>query len=212
MCRLPRRCTRAAPAGFVVCHRRVNSNVRAHYRSVVAEFVLETPRLRARRVESADVEAMLSVYGDLEVVRWVGNGEPFDRALCERWVEITHADYAKRGYGMFALVERQSGEVIGFGGLVHLYSQTEVELKYALHRSRWGQGFATEAAAALLAYGAAQFGLTEIIAATAPENEPSHRVLLRAGMLRGALRRLDDGTFTQLFVWQPAGTVAHSAP
>lgn len=175
------------------------------------EFVLETPRLRVRRIDSADVEAMHSVYGDLEVVRWVGNGEPFNRALCERWVKITQDDYAKRGYGMFALVERQSGEVIGFGGLVHLYSQTEAEIKYALHRSRWGQGFATEAAAALLAYGAAHFGLPKVIAASAPENEASHRVLLRAGMQRGALQREDDGTFTQLFVWQPA-TVAHSAP
>jgi RimJ/RimL family protein N-acetyltransferase len=178
----------------------------------MTEFVLETPRLRARRIVSADVEAMLSVYGDPEVVRWVGNGEPFDRALCERWVEITHADYAKRGYGMFALVERQSGDVIGFGGLVHLYSQTEAEIKYALHRSRWGHGFATEVAAALLAYGATQFGLPDVIATTAPENEASHRVLLRAGMRRGALRRDDGGTFTQLFTWRPAATVPRTAP
>ena len=148
---------------------------------------------------------MLSVYGDAEVVRWVGDGEPFDRALCERWVEITRADYVKRGYGMFALVERQSGEVIGFGGLVHLYSQTETEIKYALHRGRWGHGFASEAVAALLTYGASRFGLPEVIAATAPENEASHRVLLRAGMRRGAMRQDDDGTFTQLFVWRPVG-------
>jgi RimJ/RimL family protein N-acetyltransferase len=178
----------------------------------MTEYVLETPRLRARRIYSADVDAMLSVYGNPVVVRWVGNGEPFDRALCEKWVEITHADYAQRGYGMFALVERQSGEVIGFGGLVHLYSQTEAEIKYALHRSRWGYGFATEAVAALLAYGAAQFGLPEIIATAATENKASHRVLLRAGMQREALRRSADGTFTQLFIWRPGSTVARNAP
>jgi RimJ/RimL family protein N-acetyltransferase len=178
----------------------------------MAKFVFETSRLGARRIDSADVEAMLSVYGDPEVVRWVGNGEPFDRALCEKWVEITRADYAKRGYGMFALVERQSSQVIGFGGLVHLYSQTEVEIKYALHRSRWGHGFATEAAAALLAFGATQFGVSEIIATSAPENEASHRVLLRAGMQRGALQRDDDGTFTQLFTWRPTATMSRSAP
>ena len=178
----------------------------------MTKFVLETPRLRARRIDSADVETMLSVYGNPDVVRWVGNGEPFDRALCEKWVEITTAEYAKRGYGMFALLERRSGEVIGFGGLVHLYSQTEAEIKYALHRSHWGRGFATEAAAALLAYGATQFGLPQVIATTAPENEASHRVLLRAGMQRGALRRDEDGTFTQYFNWRPPATVPLSAP
>jgi RimJ/RimL family protein N-acetyltransferase len=108
----------------------------------MSAFVLETPRLRARRIDSTDVEAMLSVYGDPEVVRWVGNGEPFDRALCEKWIGITHQDYATRGYGMLALVERRSGEVVGFGGLVYLDSQTEAEIKYALHRSRWGRGHA----------------------------------------------------------------------
>ena len=175
-------------------------------------FVVETLRLHARRIDSTDVEAMLSVYGDPEVVRWVGNGEPFDRALCEKWIEITHQDYATRGYGMLALVERHSGKVIGFGGLVCLDSQTEAEIKYALHRSRWGCGFATEAAVALLAFGAAQFGLPEIIATAAPENEASHRVLLKAGMQRGALRRNEDGTFTQLFVWRPGVTVPRNAP
>jgi [ribosomal protein S5]-alanine N-acetyltransferase len=176
----------------------------------MAEFVLETPRLQARRIDSTDVETMLSVYGDPEVVRWVGNGEPFDRALCERWVEITHKDYATRGYGMLALVERESGNVVGFGGLVHLESQTEAEIKYALHRSRWGHGLATEAAAALLALGAARFGLPIVIAATALENEASQRVLLKVGMRRGALRRNEDGTLTQLFAWRPGATVRNA--
>jgi [ribosomal protein S5]-alanine N-acetyltransferase len=155
---------------------------------------------------------MLGVYGDPEVVRWVGDGEPLDRALCEKWIAVTHQNYATRGYGMFALVQRESGQVVGFGGLVHPGGQPEAEIKYALHRSSWGQGFATEAASALLAYGASVFGLTEIIATTAPENEASHRVLLKAGMARGALRENDDGTFTQLFVWQAGSPTQRNAP
>jgi ribosomal-protein-alanine N-acetyltransferase len=167
------------------------------------QLVLETARLRVRRIDIEDLEVMLGLYSDPEVVRWVGNGEPFDRSLCEKWIGITRADYAKLGYGMFALVERQSGDVIGFAGLVHLYSQADVELKYALRRDRWGQGFATEAASALLMYGANQFGLSYVIATTAPENEASHRVLLRAGMQRGDLLHEKDGTVTQLFSWRP---------
>jgi hypothetical protein len=40
------------------------------------EFLLETSRLRVRRIEAADIDAMCAVYGDPEVVRWVGDGVP----------------------------------------------------------------------------------------------------------------------------------------
>ena len=51
-----------------------------------------------------------------------------------------------------------------------------------------------------------------VIATTAPENEPSQRVLLKAGMQRAALRANDDGTFTQLFVWHPTLATPSNAP
>ncbi len=176
------------------------------------DFVFETARLQARRLELTDVDSLLCVYGDQEVVRWVGDGEPLNRALCEKWVEVTLNNYATRGYGMFVLFDRESGAVVGFAGLVHPDGQPEVEIKYAFHRSHWGQGFATEAASALLAYGASHFGQAEVIATTAPENEASHRVLLKAGMQRGALRENDDGTFTQFFVWHPSLATTSNAP
>lgn len=172
--------------------------------NAMSELVLQTRRLLARRIGPTDVEPMLGVYGDPEVVRWVGDGKALGRAQCEKWVEVTQANYASRGYGMFALEARESGAIVGFCGLVHPGGQAEAEVKYAFHRSCWGQGLATEAVSALLPYGASRFGLTEIIATTAPENAASHRVLLKAGMRRGALRREDDGSLTQLFAWRPA--------
>lgn len=182
----------------------LGSNVSAINDLRMPDFVFETARLQARRLQPTDVDTMLGVYGDREVVRWVGDGEPLDRTLCEKWVEVTVNNYATRGYGMFVLVDRESGAVVGFAGLVHPGGQPEAEIKYAFHRGHWGQGLATEAASALLAYGASQFGLAEVIATAAPENEASHRVLLKAGMQRGALRENDDGSFTQLFAWHPS--------
>jgi RimJ/RimL family protein N-acetyltransferase len=164
-------------------------------------LIFETPRLVARHLEPADADAMHDVYGDAAAMRWVGDGEPLDRAGCVHWIEVTARNYALRGYGMSALVERASGRIVGFGGLVHPGGQTEVELKYALRRDCWGRGFATEAAAGFLAYGAAAFGIRRVIATTAPDNLASHRVLLKAGMQRGDLRRNDDGSQTQLFAW-----------
>lgn len=166
--------------------------------------IFATPRLRGRRLVPADVDALLEVYGDAEAMRWVGDGQPLDRAACERWIDVTLRNYATRGYGMFALVDRAgegSDAVIGFAGLVHPGGQREAELKYALRRASWGRGLATEAAAALLACGAARFGLERVIATAYPDNLASHRVLEKAGMRRGELRREDDGSDTQLFEW-----------
>lgn len=180
--------------------------------NTMPELVFQTRRLLARTIGPTDVEAMLGVYGDPEVVRWVGDGKPLNRSLCEQWIHVTHANYASRGYGMFALETREPGATVGFCGLVHPGGQADAEVKYAFHRSSWGQGFATEAVSALLPYGASRFGLTEIIATTAPENAASHRVLLKAGMQRGALRREDDGSLTQLFAWRPSAVGQRDMP
>ena len=47
-------------------------------------------------------------------------------------------NYAKRGYGMFALEEKATGRVVGYCGIVHPGGQPEPEVKYALRRSHWG--------------------------------------------------------------------------
>jgi RimJ/RimL family protein N-acetyltransferase len=169
----------------------------------MSQPIFQTPRLEARHITTADVDSMLAVYGDPLVVRFVADGTPLDRARCEQWVEVTLRNYATRGYGMVALTERATGSIVGFCGLVHPLGQVEPEIKYALRHDCWGKGFATEAAVGLLGY-ARQLGLRQVIATTDPENEPSHRVLLKAGMERSELRLNGDGSFTQLFRWVPS--------
>ncbi|WP_051414436.1 GNAT family N-acetyltransferase [Pseudoxanthomonas suwonensis] len=164
----------------------------------MSQAVFQTTRLIARRLDRGDVDAMLAVYGDPDVVRYVGDGTPLDRRGCERWVEVTLRNYATRGYGMFALVERATGAIVGFCGLVHPSGQAEPEIKYALHRGHWGRGFATEAARALLDH-ASHLGLGEVIATLHPGNEASARVLAKAGMLDLGLRRETEGPGTRFF-------------
>jgi ribosomal-protein-alanine N-acetyltransferase len=127
------------------------------------------------------------------------------RCLSMEDVEVTERNYATRGYGMTALVLKESGEVVGFCGLVHPGGQPECEIKYALRRAFWGQGLATEAVRAMLAYGARTHGLSRVIATIYPENTASARVLAKAGMQEVETRQNDDGTFTKVFAWQPPG-------
>jgi len=166
---------------------------------------IETARLTIRRIVPADVDALFTVYGDAESMRWVGDGQPLTFERCEQWVRVTEKNYAVRGYGMFALEERASGRVVGFAGLVHPGGQDEAEIKYALERPSFGRGYATEAASALLDYGRSVAPGRRIIATAFPENVASHRVLAKAGMRRAETRANNDGTTTLVFALEISG-------
>ena len=167
----------------------------------MSDVVFSTERLVVRRWRDSDLSNLLAVYGDAEAMRWVDDGKPITVEECIKWLGVTRTNYEKRGYGMFAVEERAAPKVIGFCGIVHPGDQAEPEVKYAYLRSHWGRGIATETVAGLIQYGAATHGLRYIIATTAPANVASHRVLLKAGMERGALRDNGDGSHTQLFHW-----------
>jgi len=163
-------------------------------------IVATTGRLLIREISPADRDAMLAVYGDVDVMRWVGDGSPLTPEECDRWLEVTAHNYQHYGYGMFAITLREDPQaIVGFIGLVHPGGQPEAEIKYALARAYWGAGFATEAVDAVLGYGLASCGLDRIIATTAPENSASHRVLEKAGLRAEAPRQNDDGSWDRVF-------------
>jgi RimJ/RimL family protein N-acetyltransferase len=151
---------------------------------------------------AGDFDALLAVYSDADAMRWVGDGSPLTRTQCQEWFRVTEANYRRRGYGMFTLVGRASGQVVGFCGLVHPGGQDEPEVKYALARAHWGQGLASEAIPALLAYGLEEHGLNRIIATVAPDNLASQRVLAKAGMKLASVRDNADGTRTHVYEWR----------
>lgn len=163
--------------------------------------VFETERLQSRQLTAEDLGALLAVYGDAEAMRWVGDGSPLTAAEARAWVKVTENNYRTRGYGMFALAEREGHKVVGFCGLVHPGAQREAEVKYAFLRTHWGRGLATEAVTELLRYAERRHGLTYLIATVYPENLASQRVLSKAGMTKAELRKNEDGSQTLVFEW-----------
>lgn len=168
--------------------------------------LFETARLSCRRWRRDDLDALFAVYADPLAMRFVGDGQPITREQCHEWLDVTERNYAQRGYGMFALEDRTSGTVVGFCGLVHPGGQEEPEVKYAFRRSVWGRGLASEMVPALLAHGNQTHGLTRIIATVAPGNEPSQRVLLKAGAVRQPDRVNGDGSTTWVYEWHAPRT------
>jgi RimJ/RimL family protein N-acetyltransferase len=146
---------------------------------------IRTERLLIRSFDpDADCEAMLDVYGDPEVMRYVpGGARPDVEAVKELLDEYANAQRA-RGFSSWALVERSSGALIGDVGFGIFEPTGDVELGYTLARRYWGRGYATEAAAACLAAGQAQLPAERIIAVVDEANELSLRVAERIGMRR----------------------------
>lgn len=156
-------------------------------------------RLSFEPMGPAHRPALLEVYGDLAAMRWVGDGTAITVEECDQWLEVTARNLATRGYGMLALRSRATNEVLGFAGLVHPGGQEEPELKYALGRGWWGQGLATEAGAALLAWGRESLGMDRIQATVAEEHAVSRRVLAKLGMAPCGREVEEDGSVTLVY-------------
>ncbi len=163
--------------------------------------MFETERMICRRWLPTDVDMIFSVYSDPVGARWVDDSSPITRDQCEDWLQVTANNYAMRGYGMFALVDRTSKEALGFCGLIHPGGQIDAEIKYAFSRPQWGQGLASEAVPGMIAYGTRNHLLAKIIATVAPENVASQRVLLKTGFTFVEEKADDDGDLTRFYEW-----------
>ncbi|MEO1148344.1 MAG: GNAT family N-acetyltransferase [Cyanobacteria bacterium J06638_22] len=146
-------------------------------------MVLETERLLLREMGLQNIDALLATFADAEAMRFYP--KPFDREMMKAWVEWNMQGYADRGFGLWAIVLKKNGEVIGDCGLVvqQIEGVDEVEIGYHVRRDLWGQGFATEAAQACREYGFHQLGRDRLISLIHPENLASRRVAEKNGMV-----------------------------
>jgi len=144
--------------------------------------ILETSRLILREFTPDDADALALVVSDPETMRFYP--APFDRDGVEQWVARNVRRYAEHGHGLWAMVLKSSGEMIGDCGLTvqNVDGVNEIEVGYHVRRDLWGQGLATEAAHACRDYGFARLPVKRIISLIRPENLPSRRVAEKNGM------------------------------
>ena len=143
---------------------------------------VETERLRLRAFAPGDFEAFAGMRADAEVMRYIGQGGPRTREQAREWLEKNELRWRENGFGIWAAVEKATGELAGWCGLARLDGSDEVEVGYGLGRSSWGRGLATEAARASLRYGFEHVGLTRIVAVVNPANHASRHVIEKLGL------------------------------
>ena len=163
-------------------------------------IVIETERLAMRYLRPDDLDDFHALTSDPEINRYMDDGQPLSRENTARWIEVSLANYEARGYGCFAVTPKGEDRMIGFAGFARPADRPGVtEIIYAFPKILWGQGYATEVARGLIEYGLTRAGLDRLEATVDPANEPSKRVLLKAGMTYDGRRPNDDGTETDYF-------------
>jgi RimJ/RimL family protein N-acetyltransferase len=173
---------------------------------MMSSLPLQTDRLTLRDFVVDDWRAVHVYAADPEVVRymeWGPNDEASTRAFIQRVVAFQH-DEPRRDFEL-AITLRAGGDLIGGCGFHISDAQNLVGwLGYILARDRWGQGYATETARALLRFGFERFGLHRIWATCDPRNVASAHILEKIGMRReGHLRenKLQRGSWRDSYLY-----------
>lgn len=149
---------------------------------ILIPTTLTTERLSLRPMTPDDAAAHYAVFSDPEVTRYWSRGPWTDLAQAAEAIAETVAAYADGSALRLGIVLRASGALIGNVSLHHVEEASRrCEIGYALARAHWGQGYVTEALAAMVAYGFDTLDLNRIEADIDPRNVGSARVLEKLG-------------------------------
>ena len=155
--------------------------------------MIETPRLILRAWREEDREPFAALNGDPRVGEWLGGIR--SRAECDAALDRFNAAMAAHGYGYWAAERKSDARLIGLIGLGRFQPNETplgetLEMAWRLAPEAWGQGLASEGAAAALAWARANLD-EEILAVTARSNLRSQAVMRRIGMVAQPWRDFD---------------------
>ena len=154
---------------------------------------LATSRLRLRQWRDADLAPFAALNADPEVMRYFP--ATMTQAQSDEFAGYVHDTIERQGWGLWAVEVSDGAPFIGFVGLNSVsfdaHFTPAVEVGWRLARPFWGNGYATEAATAAVAFAFEELDLEEIVSFTTAANEPSIRVMRRIGMRHDAAGDFD---------------------
>lgn len=146
--------------------------------------ILETKRLLLRHFVMGDLDSLFSFYSDPEVIKYIPDAPRTYEETQEEleWFMNGHPKFPE--LGLWATIYRETGQFVGRCGLLPwtIDGQQEVEVAFALSKTFWGQGLATEVAQALVHYSFEHLRLSRLICLIEYGNTASIRVAIKIGM------------------------------
>src|SRR5215217_7318070 len=141
--------------------------------------VLETERLRLRWLVAEDAPFILELVNDPDWLRFIGDRGV--RTLEDARGYILNgpvAMYRRAGFGLYLVELKQSAMPIGMCGLIQRAGLADIDIGFAFLPTFGGQGYAYEAASAIMTYAQDTLGLNRVVAIAAPDNQRSIRLLI----------------------------------
>jgi RimJ/RimL family protein N-acetyltransferase len=174
-----------------------------------SQNIIQSARLNLRELELHDAQFILELLNEAAFLRFIGDKGVRTLANAREYILKGPMDsYRSFGFGLYLTSLRESAAPIGICGLVKREALADVDVGFAFLARYCSKGYASEAAAAVLAYGRNTLGLGRIVAITAPDNHGSIAVLEKIGLrLEGSVKLAEDGADLELFgppaPWEP---------
>src|SRR6266404_1837525 len=157
-------------------------------------MIIETDRLRLRRLSVDDVEFILRLLNEPSFIHNIG-----DRGV--RTVDDARGyivkgpitSYEKFGFGLWMVETKSPATPIGICGLLKRDVLEDVDIGYALLPEFWSQGYALESASAVTSYASESLGLKRVVAVVNADNQSSIRLLEKMGFKYERMVRLSEG-------------------
>ncbi len=156
-------------------------------------LTIQTQRLLIEPLKLTDAEFLYALFNDAEVLQFIGNKGITSVVDAEQHIQHqVFESYQKFGFGMWLVRDKRNKNKLGLCGLVNRPQLADVDIGFAFTQQARGQGFAYEAAKAVLEYAQSNLGLNKIVAITSQENCASQKLLQKLGMSKKGQQRLDD--------------------
>jgi ribosomal-protein-alanine N-acetyltransferase len=146
--------------------------------------MLETERLIIRQFTPDDLDKLIELRSDDEVIKYLGGRRLQNPEAIAKRLDFYIDCYRRFGYGMCAMIWKESGEMFGWSGLQPLEDSGDTEVGYGMIREFWGKGIGYECAHTWLRYGFETANLKSIVAVASPDNVGSWRIMEKLGMRR----------------------------
>jgi RimJ/RimL family protein N-acetyltransferase len=161
---------------------------------------LDTERLVMRGFREDDLDEMAAISADPEVTKWVGDDNGLSREDTWRRMAYWVGHWELRGFGQWALIERETGRLVGRAGLLRPEAWPGLEVGWLVAREHWGRGFAPEAGRGAIEWAREELGADHVISLIEDANERSARVAEKLGMtVEGRTRIVNDQFEVRIF-------------
>lgn len=145
-------------------------------------MLFETDRLFLRRMTQEDFDSWYEILSDAETMRHYP--APYDVAGVQRWMDWTLSNYHRYGFGLWAVILKETGEFIGDCGITmqNIHGQQLPEIGYHLHKAHWRKGYASEAARKCMEYAFETLHFPAVYSYMSADNCASWGVAKKNGM------------------------------